>query len=366
MIRAGIVGATGYGGRELLRLLGAHAGVKLTALASTSVSGETLDEALPAFRKMHTLRFETFDAQALAEKCDVVFVGVPGKLSMEPVAALRAAGVRVIDIGPDFRLKDTAVYAKYYKADHTAAHLLPEAVYGHVPWYREALKGANLVAVPGCYPISILTPVRPLLDVPEEGQRAKGEGQRKLEAHEAGGTPAVRAPLVPCLPIVVDSISGISGAGKGTSEVFHFPEMNENLKAYKIGNHQHIPEIEQELGFRAVVQFTPHVAPITRGILTTITLRPERPFDPAPYFARYEAEPFVRVLGPGVLPDVKHVRGSNFCDFGWVMDGRTGNLIIVSAIDNLMGGTAGMALQCMNLMFGLDETDGLRYGGMAP
>jgi N-acetyl-gamma-glutamyl-phosphate reductase len=319
-------------------LLTAHAGVELTALASTSVSGETLDEALPAFRKLHTLEFETFDAHALAKKCDVVFVGVPGKLSMAPVAALRAAGVRVIDIGPDFRLKDTAAYAKYYKADHSAADLLPEAVYGHVPWYREQLRGANLVAVPGCYPISILTPVRPLLE----------------------------APLLPGLPIVADSVSGISGAGKGTSEAFHFPEMNENLKAYKIGNHQHIPEIEQELGFRAVVQFTPHVAPITRGILTTITLRPERSFDPAPYFARYAAEPFVRVLGEGLLPDVKHVRGSNFCDFGWVMDGRTGNLIIVSAIDNLMGGTAGMALQCMNVMFGLDETMGLRYGGMAP
>ncbi len=338
MIRAGIVGATGYGGRELLRLLTAHSGVKLAALASTSVSGETLDEALPAFRKMHDLSFETFDAQALAAKCDVVFVGVPGRLSMEPVAALRAAGVRVVDIGADFRLKDTAAYAKYYKADHTAAHLLPEAVYGHVPWYREQLRGANLVAVPGCYPISILTPVRPLLD----------------------------APLAPGLPIVADSISGISGAGRSTSEAFHFPEMNENLKAYKIGNHQHIPEIEQELGFRALVQFTPHVAPITRGILTTITLRPGQMFDPAPYFARYAAEPFVRVLGPGVLPDVKYVRGSNFCDFGWVADGRTGNLVIVSAIDNLVGGTAGMALQCMNLMFGLDETEGLRYGGMAP
>mgnify|MGYP000944198281 FL=1 len=338
MIRAGIVGATGYGGRELLRLLTAHAGVELTALASTSVSGETLDEALPAFRKLHTLEFETFDAQALAKRCDVVFVGVPSKLSMEPVAALRAAGARVIDIGADFRLKDTAAYTQYYKTEHTAAHLLPESVYGLVPWYREALKGANLVAVPGCYPISILIPVRPLLDVPRPT----------------------------CLPIVVDSISGISGAGKGTSEAFHFPEMNENLKAYKIGNHQHIPEIEQELEFKAVVQFTPHVAPITRGILTTITLRPEKAFDPAPYFARYEAEPFVRVLGPGLLPDVKHVRGSNFCDFGWVMDARTGNLVIVSAIDNLMGGTAGMAVQCMNLMFGLDETMGLRYGGMAP
>ncbi len=367
MIRAGIVGATGYGGRELLRLLTAHSGVELTALASTSVSGETLDEALPAFRKLHTLDFESFDAEALAKKCDVVFVGVPSKASMEPVAALRAAGVRVIDIGADFRLKDTAAYAQYYKTDHTAAHLLPESVYGLVPWYREALRGAMLVAVPGCYPISILTPVRALLDVDGAGGTPAVPGaNREIGGPRAGETPAVQAPLVPGLPIVVDSISGISGAGKGTSEAFHFPEMNENLKAYKIGNHQHIPEIEQELGFRAVVQFTPHVAPITRGILTTITLRPEHAFDPAPYFARYESEPFVRVLGEGVLPEVKHVRGSNFCDFGWVMDKRTGNLVIVSAIDNLMGGTAGMALQCMNLMFGLDETMGLRYGGMAP
>ncbi len=337
MINIGIVGATGYGGRELLRLLSGHPEARLVAAASTSVAGEPLSRELPAFGKIYDLNFELFDADALSRTCDVVFVGVPGKASMAPVAALREAGVRVIDIGSDFRLKDTTAFEQYYKAEHTAAHLLDEAVYGLVPWYRNALAEAQLVAVPGCYPISALLPLRPLVEAP-----------------------------IASLPVVIDSISGISGAGKTPSEAFHFPEINENLKAYKLGAHQHIPEIEQELLHKMTVQFTPHVAPLTRGILTTITLRPEETFDPAAYYECYAEEPFVRVLGANALPEVRYVRGANFCDFGWVMDARTGNLIIVSAIDNLMGGTAGMAVQCMNIMFNLDETTGLRWGGMAP
>lgn len=337
MIKIGLVGATGYGGRELLRLLAAHPRARVTAAASTSVAGDPLASELPAFKKIYDLDFEVFDAESLAKRCDVVFVGVPSKASMTPVAALRAADARVIDIGADFRLKSTAAFTRYYGAEHTAPHLLEESVYGLVPWHREALRDASLVAVPGCYPISALVPLRPL----------------------------VEAPLTP-LPVVIDSISGISGAGKTPSEAFHFPEMNENLKAYKLGIHQHTPEMEQELDFKMMVQFTPHVAPLTRGILTTITLRPETMFDPAPYYERYASEPFVRVLGEGAAPEIRYVRGSNFCDFGWTKDERTGNLLIVSAIDNLMGGTAGMAIQCMNVMFGLDETQGLRWGGMAP
>lgn len=337
MIRVGIVGATGYGGRELLRLLLAHPGAEVKALASTTVAGQKLEDVLPGFRKLSDLRFEAFDAKALRTECDVVFVGVPSKESMEPVAELRAEGARVIDIGPDFRLKDAVVYQEYYKARHTVPDLLAESVYGLPPWHRQALKSAELVAVPGCYPVSIILPLRALLDAP------LGD-----------------------VPVVVDAISGISGAGRGLNEAFHFPEMNENLKAYKLAVHQHVPEIEQEVQHRVMVQFTPHVAPITRGILTTITVRPREEFDPAPFFARYEAEPFVRVLGEGVLPEVKHVRGSNFCDIGWVRDKRTKNLLIVSAIDNLMGGTAGMAVQCMNLMFGQDETAGLMHAGMTP
>jgi len=337
VIRVGIVGATGYGGRELLRLLLSHPEAQVTALASTSVAGQRLDDVLPAFRKLSALRFEAFDARALRENCDVVFVGVPSKESMEPVAELRADGVRVIDIGPDFRLKSAVSYQEYYKAKHTVPNLLEESVYGLPPFYREALRTAQLVAVPGCYPISAILPLRPLLGAPLSD-----------------------------VPVVIDSISGISGAGRSLNEAFHFPEMNENLKAYKLGVHQHVPEIEQELLDQLTVQFTPHVAPITRGILTTITVRPDVDFDPAAFYTAYESEPFVRVLGEGLLPEVKHVRASNFCDIGWVRDARTKNLLIVSAIDNLMGGTAGMAVQCFNLMFNFPETTGLVHGGMTP
>lgn len=337
MIKVGIVGATGYGGRELLRLLVAHPQTQVVALASTTAAGQSAEDVLPAFRKLLPLHFETFDAEALAAKCDVVFVGVPGKESMKPVAALRAAGARVLDIGPDFRLKDTQAFSTYYQVEHNAAEYLPEAVYGLVPWYREVIRNAQLVAVPGCYPISVIMPLRPLLNAP-----------------------------IANIPIIADSISGISGAGRGLKEDFHYPEMNENLKAYKVGLHQHIPEIEQELDFRFQVQFTPHIAPLTRGILSTITLRMEEFFDPRDYYQAYADEPFVRVLGENKLAEVRYVRASNFCDFGWVVDKRTKNLILVSAIDNMMGGTAGMAVQCLNLMFGLEETTGLRWGGMAP
>lgn len=337
MVKVGIVGATGYGGRELLRILFAHPAAEITALASTSVQGELLGDILPAFRGMSALRFAGFDPAALAASCDVVFVGVPGRESMAPVKALRAAGVRVIDIGPDFRLRDTEAWKTYYQCEHTAPELLNAAVYGMAPWNREALRSAELVAVPGCYPISVLLPLGPLV--------------------------AARPPSV---PIVADCISGISGAGRTPGEANHFPEMNENLRAYKVGQHQHIPEMEQALGHKAIVQFTPHVAPLTRGILSTITLPAPEGVDIAACYEGYADEPFVRVLGPGALPEVKQVRGSNFCDFGWVEDGRTGNLVIVSAIDNLMGGTAGMAVQCMNLMFGMDETAGLLWGGMSP
>jgi N-acetyl-gamma-glutamyl-phosphate reductase len=188
VIRAGIVGATGYGGRELLRLFANHPEVKLTAAASTSVAGQRLDAVLPAFRGIYDIEFASFDAAALAAACDVVFIAVPSKESMEPVAELRAEGVRVIDIGPDFRLKRMKDFIQYYGTDHRTPHLAAEAVYGLPPWYREKLKTANLVAVPGCYPISIILPLRPLLDAPLSE-----------------------------VPVVVDSISGIPARAAATT-----------------------------------------------------------------------------------------------------------------------------------------------------
>ncbi len=336
MIRVGIVGAIGYGGRELTRLLGIHPEAELVAAVELE-GGTRLDDLLPQFRKLTDVVCETFDAETLAKRCDAVFIAVPGTKSMALGAALRAAGVRTIDMGPDFRIQDPAAFRQYYKVEHTAPELLPEAVYGLVPYYREQLRDAQLVAVPGCYPASVVFPLKPLID----------------------------APLAD-VPIVVDAISGMTGAGRALAEAFHFPEMNENVKAYKVGVHQHTPEIEQELGNKFLVQFTPHVGPYSRGILSTITVHLKETIQVAPYYECYVDEPFVRVLGEGRLAELKHVRGSTFCDFGWVMDTRTRNLVIVSAIDNLVGGTAGMAIQCFNLMFGLDERTGLAFGGMAP
>ncbi|HIJ74341.1 MAG TPA: N-acetyl-gamma-glutamyl-phosphate reductase, partial [Candidatus Hydrogenedentes bacterium] len=296
-----------------------------------------LDRMLPAFGKLSNLTTAVFDAKSLAGRCDAVFLALHGGKAMAYVPALLDAGVRVIDMGPDFRLKDPQTFERYYGMQHTAPELLSQAVYGLAPYYRDTIRGAQLVAVPGCYPISMILPLRPLV------------GHELTE-----------------LPIVVDAISGVSGAGRALHEAFQFCEMNENVRAYKLGIHQHTPEVEQELLGEHLIQFSPHVGPYTRGILSTITVHLKGPVDPAERYARYAAEPFVRVLGAGALPELKHVRGSTFCDIGWVMDERTNNLLIVSAVDNLMGGTAGMAVQCMNIMFGLEETMGLACGGMAP
>ena len=336
MIRVGMVGALGYGGREFMRLLMAHPEAELVAAVEVQ-GGQRLDEALPAFRKLTDLTVETFDAKSLAERCDVVFIAVPGTKSMALGAALYEAGARVMDLGSDFRIKDPALYKQYYNAEYTHPELVKAAVYGMVPYYRDRIRTARLVAVPGCFPISVITPLRPLV-----------------------------ASAAPEVPIVVNSVSGVSGAGRALHEVFHFPAMNENVRAYKLGIHQHVPEIEQELGGKYTVQFTPHVGSHTRGILSTICLRPSKPIDVAKLYECYADEPFVRVLGEGKIPDLNHIRGSNFCDIGWVSDKRTGNLMIVSVIDNLVGGTAGMGIQCMNVSFGLDERAGLRLPGMAP
>jgi len=336
MIRIGVIGAIGYAGRELIRLLGIHPEAEVVAAVELE-GGRPLADVLPAFAKTTGVVLETFDPDKLARECDVVFMALPGTQSMGLVPPLRSAGIRVIDMGPDFRLKDTAAFHQYYGAEHAAPELLPESVYGLAPYYRDRIRDAQLVAVPGCYVMSVLFPLRPIVDG-----------------------------LSTDVPVVVDAISGVSGAGRKLLEAFHFPEMNENLLAYKLGVHQHTPEIEQELGNKVMVQFSPHVGPYTRGILSTITARPSGDLDPASSYACYDDEPYVRVLGEGKLAQVGAVRGSNFCEFGWVRDQRTGNLIIVSAIDNLLGGTAGMAVQCLNIMFRLDERTGLNLAGMAP
>jgi N-acetyl-gamma-glutamyl-phosphate reductase len=313
-----------------------HPEARLSAAVELE-AGQGVGQVMPAFGKTTDVVLETFDVEQLAKKCDVVFMALHGGIAMDLVPPLREAGVKVIDMGPDFRLKNTSQYKKYYGIEHRVPEYLDEAIYGLAPYYREQIAGTSLVAVPGCYVMSVLFPVRPLVDGISRD-----------------------------FPVIVDAISGVSGAGRSLHEIFHFPEMNENVRAYKLGMHQHTPEIEQELGGEVMVQFTPHVGPYTRGILSTITMRPKDGLDVAKCYERYANEPFLRVLGEGKLAEVRFVRGSNFCDFGWVMDKRTGNLMVVSAIDNLFGGTAGMAVQCMNIMFGLEETSGLNFGGSAP
>ena len=291
-----------------MRLAAAHPGVELTVVASTSVSGKRLDEVLPAFRNIYDLTIETFDVKALAKKCDAVIIGVPSGKSISVVSELRGAGARVLDLGGDFRLKDPAKFEMYYNEKHGAPHLLADAVYGLAPIYREEFKTAQLVCVPGCYPVGAILPLRPILD---HAQAA--------------------------VPIVIDSISGASGAGRKPSEGFHFSEMNENLKAYKLAVHQHVPEIEQELGNRAMVQFTPHVAPLTRGILTTITFRATGDVDPAAAYAVTRTNRSCACCRRANCPSEARARLELLRHR--LGEGRAhGQPASSSAIDNLMGG----------------------------
>jgi N-acetyl-gamma-glutamyl-phosphate reductase len=347
VIKAGIVGPTGYGGRELVRILSCHPEVQIEALASHSIAGEPFSSTVGAFRSVADVVCEEFDAASLAKRCDAVFLAVPSTQSAALVKALHAAGAKyVLDTGPDFRLKDAGTFAKYYGVEHPAPDLLAQSVYGMAETNREAIKGANIVAVPGCYPIGLILAVAPLL--------------------KEGG-------LVGS-PLIVNSVSGISGAGRSLNEDFHFPEANENARAYKVAVHQHTPEMEQEVsriaGRDLQIVFVPHTVPMTRGIITTVTVPLEKTVDQdgldALYNDFYADEPFVRVLPSGRLPETKNVRGSNFCDVAVTYDPRTERAIAVSAIDNLTKGTAGQAVQDMNILFGLDETCGLWWGAVSP
>jgi len=331
----------------LVRILSCHPEVQIEALASHSIAGEEFSSAVGAFRCVADMVCEEFDAALLAERCDAVFVAVPATQSGPLVKALHGAGAKfVLDTGPDFRLKDAGAFAQYYGEEHPAPELLADSVYGLAETNREAIKGAKIVAVPGCYPIGLILAVAPLLK--------KDDLARS--------------------PLIVNSVSGISGAGRSLSEDFHFPEANENARAYKVAVHQHTPEMEQEIsriaGRDIQVIFVPHTVPMTRGIITTATVSLEKTVDQdgleALYNGFYADEPFVRVLPRGKLPETKNVRGSNFCDVAVTYDPRTERAVAVSAIDNLTKGTAGQAVQDMNILFGLDETCGLWWGAMSP
>ena len=335
MIRVAIIGASGYTGAESIRILFHHAEAELTYLTALPEECGAAEAVFPQFRGRCGLPIEPLDLEKLAEKADVALCCLPHKVSMGFVPKLLAAGVKVIDFSADYRLKDVAVYEKFYQK-HTDTDNLPKAVYGLPELFRAEIKGTNLVANPGCFPTGAILAIAPLL---KEG-------------------------LIETDSVIVSSVTGASGAGKNPSSTFHFPNMNENLFPYGIGVHRHMPEMEQiagEVAGSAVqVLFQPHVGPFDRGILSSVycqagkNIRAEQLGEL--YGAFYKGEPFVRVCKSG--PALKDVAGTNYCHvFPTVVKGR---VVVFSAIDNLVKGASGQAIQNMNILFGVDEMMGLK------
>ena len=347
MTKIGIVGASGYSGSELVRFLVNHPGGLHVALAtSETYAGQRVDRVLPHLRDFIDLEFESLDINSLKERVDVVVLAVPHKVAMTYAPKIVAQGLRVVDFSADYRLRDAETYSNWYHVEHTSPELIQNAVYGLPERYRDEIRSAQLVANPGCYPTSAILAAAPLLD----------NGLVELES------------------IVVDSKSGISGAGPKPKDTAHYPNRESNLVAYNIGKHRHTPEIEQELsvlaGETVCVTFTPHLVPMTRGILSTVYARLKKPLDTETllgiYAHFYENEPFIRVLDKDEYPQTKAVLGSNYCDVGIEVDARTQRVVAMAVLDNLGKGAAGAALQNLNLMFGYNETDGLISPGLMP
>lgn len=339
MLKVAIIGATGYTGREVAAILARHPYARPYYLTSESFSGQRLDEVYPQFRSVLELPLEKPDMARVAE-CDFVFSALPHGLSMDAVPELLQTGKNVVDLSGDFRLKDASLYPEWYGYEHRYTAFLEKSVYGLPELNRARIREARLVANPGCYPTSVLLALKPLIA-------------------EGAIDPA---------DIIIDAKSGVSGAGRSPKLPFHFPECTENFKAYKVPGHQHIPEIEQGLaavaGEPVTLTFTPHLVPMIRGILSTIYLRPASGISEADLWAvyrrHYGSEPFIRLLAPPELPETKFVSGSNFCDLTFRLDKRTNRLIVLSAIDNLVKGAAGQAVQNMNIMMGWPEEAGLK------
>lgn len=339
MLNVAIVGASGYTGLELIRILHCHPEVAVTCLTSEQSAGKRISEVFPTLRGRCDLILENLEPVRVSEKADIIFTALPHKAAMEVVPTFLKLGRKVIDLSADYRLSDPAVYGQWYEPHLNPANL-KKAVYGLPEIRRAKIRGAKLVANPGCYPTSIILGLAPLLK--------KG--------------------LIHPHSIISDSASGVTGAGRSAKVDSLYCEVNEGYKAYGVGGvHRHTPEIEQELSLLAgeplKVTFTPHLVPMDRGILSTIYAAPLKEMTSADlvrlYAEFYAGEPFVRVLPQGSLPSTAFVRGSNFCDIAPLVDARTGRIIIVSAIDNLVKGASGQAVQNMNLVCGFPETTGL-------
>ena len=350
MKKVAIIGASGYSGEELVRLLLHHPRVELVAVTSRQSAGQTVAQVFPKFAhhpRTRTLRFTEPNAELLAKQADVVFLALPHGVAAEYAVPLLREGCLVVDLSADFRLRSAATYKEFYAHDHPAPELLSKAVYGLPELYRTELRDALLVASPGCYPTSILVPVIPLL----------------------------RAGLIQPQGVIANSLSGVSGAGRKADLDYLFCECNESLRPYGVPKHRHLSEIEEQMslaaGTRVTIQFTPHLVAVNRGILTTLYLTPAAPWrneeEMSAYAARiadcyasaYGQEPFVRLLEGKTLPDTKNVVGTNVLELAWRLDPRTGRLLLMSAEDNIIKGASGQAVQSMNVLCGFPETTGL-------
>lgn len=346
MVRAGIIGSTGYAGSELVRLLMGHKGAEVKWYGSRSYIGEK-------YAKVYRNMFEIVDAacmddnmEELADQVDVIFTATPQGLCASLVNEGILSKVKIVDLSADFRLKDVAVYEEWYKIKHPSPEFLPEAVYGLCEVNREAVKTARLVANPGCYTTCSILTTRPLV---KEG-------------------------LIDPDTLIVDAKSGTSGAGRGAKLPNLFCEVNENMKAYGVASHRHTPEIEEQLSYvcgkPVTISFTPHLVPMNRGILVTAYASLAKGVDAARvqevYERYYGGEKFIRVLGEGECPETKWVEGSNYVDIGFKMDPRTNRIVMMGALDNLVKGAAGQAVQNMNLLFGMEEAEGLEAVPMFP
>lgn len=342
MIKVGVVGGTGYTGVELLRLLARHPGAQLHAITSRGDAGTPVADMFPSLRGRIDLRFVAPSEARLAE-CDVVFFATPNGIAMQQAAELVAAGVRVIDLAADFRIRDVAEWEKWYGMQHAAPELVAEAVYGLPERNREQIRTARVLANPGCYPTAV----------------------------QLGFMPLVEAGVVDLAHLVADAKSGVSGAGRKAEVHTLFAEAADNFKAYGVPGHRHLPEIRQGLstmaGGSVGLTFVPHLTPMIRGIHATLYARLERDIDLQSLFeARYRGEAFVDVLPAGSHPETRSVRASNLCRIAVHRPQGGDTVVILSVIDNLVKGAAGQAVQNMNIMFGLPETDGLDVVPVSP
>lgn len=341
-MKVGILGATGYAGQELVRLLHRHEEVKELYLSSSSVAGENYETVYPHWlgQNVGILNDENIP------NVDVLFCALPHGLTAERTSGFLERKMKVIDLGADFRLNSAEIYEEWYKIKHPATELLKDAVYGIPELYREQIRGKSLIANPGCYPTATLLALVPLL----------------------------RKQLLETSYLIIDAKSGVSGAGRGASLNTHYSEVNENFKAYGVANHRHTPEIEQELsraaGLPVAINFTPHLVPMTRGMLVTIYAKVAKGAEEEDlrrcWSEQYEGEEFIHLLPPGTWPQTKFSSGSNHAFLQLTIDKRTGNAVIISTIDNLLKGAAGQAIQNMNLAMGWPETQGLKGTALWP